>query len=405
MYLPRRWFWPMVLIWPSLTATAGAPCLGVDLDLAAVVLGVDEVGGVLACFDAFGGFGFLEVVGVAGPCGDREPALGQPGQRPDQIGGDPGDQPGAQQDGVDVPVGVVIGKDRAADVLVIAGGLQIAAGGEDRVDGVIGVLSAVLVRIDPIRPPRRRDELHPPQRTSRRDIQVAPIVGLDLVDRGQHLPPHPILNPSRLIDRQQENRHPELPDHEIRDPRPKRRPRQRIHKPRIRPRRRTITITQTGAVGGAALLARRLGAAGGLGALGLAGASLVAAALLLRLPLELWRRLVGPGRRRGRGCRRGRGGLRGGSRCRSGCGRAGGCAAGAGGAAGAVAGGWRPAGGGSVGSPCAQAGARRGPCRPRRPAARRAQRPPSRSSGCRRPAERSRLAGLRRRTRTRSTRP
>ena len=101
-----------------------------------------------------------------------------------------------------------------------------------------------------------------PNAPARGDVEVAPVVGLDLVDRGQHLPPHPILDPSRLIDRQQENRDPELANHEIRHPRPKRRTRQRIHKPRIRPRRRTITITQTRGLVGATFLARGLGAAG-----------------------------------------------------------------------------------------------------------------------------------------------
>ncbi len=222
----------------------GGALAGVDLDLAAVVVGFDDVGGVLARADAFGRLGFLEVVGVAGPGGDGEPALCQPRQRPDEVGGDAGDQPRPEQDRVDVPVGVVIGEDRPPHVLGIAGRLQIAPGGEDRVDRVIGVLAAVLVRVYPIRAPGGGDELHPPQRPRRGHVQVAAIVGLDLVDRRQHLPPHPVLDPRRLIDRQQKDRHPELPNHEIRHPRPKRRPRQRIHKPRIRRRRRTIRVTK-----------------------------------------------------------------------------------------------------------------------------------------------------------------
>ena len=108
---------PIFLIWPSLTATAGAPLLGEDLDLAAVVVGLDDVGGVLAGLDAFCGLVFLEVVGVAGAGGDGEAAFGEAGERADEVGGDAGDQPGPQQDGVDVPVGVVVGEDRAANVI------------------------------------------------------------------------------------------------------------------------------------------------------------------------------------------------------------------------------------------------------------------------------------------------
>ena len=227
--------------------------LGVDLDGAAVVVGLDHVGGVLAGLDALERLLLLEVVGVAGAGGDGEAALGQPGQRPDEVGGDAGDQPGAQHHRVDVPVGVVVGKDRPAHVLLIAGGLQIARGGEDRVDGVVGVLLAVLVRIDPIGPPRRGDELHPPQRTGGGDVQVAPVVGLDLVDRRQDLPPHPVLDPRRLIDRQQEHRHPELPNHEIRHTRRERRTRQRIHEARVALGGRTVRVAQRGVPGPAPL--------------------------------------------------------------------------------------------------------------------------------------------------------
>ena len=58
----------------------GGTVFGVDLDRAAVVLGLDQVGGVLARLNSFGGFGFLEVVGVAGPSGDGEPALCETGE-------------------------------------------------------------------------------------------------------------------------------------------------------------------------------------------------------------------------------------------------------------------------------------------------------------------------------------
>ena len=195
----------------------GGVGLGEDLDLAATVLVLHHVGGVLAGLDALGGGLLLEVVGVAGAGGDGEASLGQPGQRADEVGGDAGDQPGAEHHRVDVPVGVVVGKDRAAHVLLIAGGLEVAAGGEDRVDGVVGVLLAVLVRVGAIGAPGGGDELHPPERAGGGDVQVAPVVGLDLVDRRQHLPPDPVLDPRRLIDRQQEDRHPELANHEIGD--------------------------------------------------------------------------------------------------------------------------------------------------------------------------------------------
>ena len=194
----------------------GGALLGVDLDRAAIVAGLDHVGRVLA------GLGlldllFLEVVGVAGAGGDREAALGQPGERPDEIGGHAGDQARAQHDGVDVPVGVVVGEDRAADVLLVARGLEVAGRGEDRVDGVVGVLLAVLVGVRPVLAPGGRHELHPAQRAGGGDVEVAPVVRLDLVDRGQDLPAHAVLDPGGLVDRQQEDRHPELADHEVGD--------------------------------------------------------------------------------------------------------------------------------------------------------------------------------------------
>ena len=57
-----------------------------------------------------------------------------------------------------------------------------------------------------------------PTAPARGHVQVAAVVGLDLVDRRQHLPAHAVLDPRRLVDRQQERRHPELPDDEVRDP-------------------------------------------------------------------------------------------------------------------------------------------------------------------------------------------
>ena len=57
----------------------GGTFAGVDLDLVAGVVGVDDVGGVLAGFDAFGGLVFLEVVGVACAGGDGEAAFCEAG--------------------------------------------------------------------------------------------------------------------------------------------------------------------------------------------------------------------------------------------------------------------------------------------------------------------------------------
>src|SRR6185503_12294113 len=110
----------------------------VDVDRAAVVVGVDDLGGVvcapyLAPEPAQVALG--EVVGVAGAGMDREVTLRQTGQRPDEVGGQAGDQARAQHHRVDVPVGVVVGEDRATQVVLGAGRLQVTGGGEDRVDG------------------------------------------------------------------------------------------------------------------------------------------------------------------------------------------------------------------------------------------------------------------------------
>ena len=160
--------------------------------------------------------GVVDVVGVAGLGVDREVALRQAGQRADEVGGQAADQTRAHEDRVDVPVGVVVGEDRAADVLVGAGGLQVARGGEDRVDRVVRVLAAVVVGVDAVALPRRGHELHPAHGAGGRDVEVAPVVGLDLVDRGQDLPAHAVLDAGGLVDRQQERRDAELVDEEVR---------------------------------------------------------------------------------------------------------------------------------------------------------------------------------------------
>ena len=94
--------------------------------------------------------------------------------------------------------------------------LQVARGGEDRVDRVERVLDAVVVGVDAVRLPGGGHELHPAQRAGGGDVEVAAVVGLDLVDRGQDLPAHAVLRAGGLVDRQQERRDPELVDEEVR---------------------------------------------------------------------------------------------------------------------------------------------------------------------------------------------
>ena len=167
--------------------------------------------------DALEQLGLGEVVRVTRARVDGEAALGQPGERADQVGGHAGDQARAQQDRVDVPVGVVVGEDRAADVVLVAGRLEVARGGEDRVDRVVRVLAPVLVGVDPVHLPGGRHELHPADGAGGRDVQVAAVVGLDLVDRREDLPADAVLDAGGLVDRQQEERDAELADDEVGD--------------------------------------------------------------------------------------------------------------------------------------------------------------------------------------------
>ena len=157
-----------------------------------------------------------EVVGVGGLGGDREAALREAGERADEVARQAADDPGAQEHGVDVPVGVVVGEDRLADVLLAAGGAQVARGREDRVDRVERVLLAVLVGVDAVHLPGGRHELHPADGAGGGDVQVAAVVGLDLVDRGEDLPADAVLDAGGLVDREQERRDPELVDEEVR---------------------------------------------------------------------------------------------------------------------------------------------------------------------------------------------
>ena len=215
MNLPSRSFSPLRTMRPSLTAMTGAPRLGEDVDPAALLVGLDDERGVLAGLRLL--LGRLDLAGVGGLGVDREAALRQAGERADEVGGQAADQAGAHEDRVDVPVGVVVGEDRAADVGVGARGAQVARGREDRVDRVVGVLEAVAVGVDAVLLPGRGHELHPPERARGGDVEVAAVVGLDLVDRGEHLPAHAVLDAGGLVDGEEEGRDAELVDEEVRD--------------------------------------------------------------------------------------------------------------------------------------------------------------------------------------------
>src|SRR5262249_3358827 len=154
----------------------------------------------------------------AGVGGDREVgALGEPGERADQGVGQLAVLVGVEQHLVDVPGGVVVGEDRLADVLVAAGGPQVAGGGADRVDRVVGVAAAVVVGVHPVGGPGRGDELHPALGAGGGDVQVGAEGGLDLVDRGEHLPGDAVLGAAGLVDRQEEGRDLKGVDDEVGD--------------------------------------------------------------------------------------------------------------------------------------------------------------------------------------------
>ena len=157
-----------------------------------------------------------QLAGVGGLRVDREAALREARERADEVARQAADDLGAHQHRVHVPVGVVVGEDGAADVRLGAGRVEVAGGGEDRVDGVERVLDAVAVGVHAVGVPRRRHELHPADGARGGDVQVAPVVGLDLVDRGQDLPAHAVLHAGGLVDREQEGRDAELVDEEVR---------------------------------------------------------------------------------------------------------------------------------------------------------------------------------------------
>ena len=120
-----------------------------------------------------------------------------------------------EQDLVDVPVGVVVGEDRAGEVVLAAGRLEVVGRGADRVDRVVRVLATVVVGVDAVGLPARRDELHPAQRAGRGHVEVGAERGLDPVDRGEHLPRDPVLGSASLVDREEERRDRELVDDEV----------------------------------------------------------------------------------------------------------------------------------------------------------------------------------------------
>ena len=293
---------------------------GEDVDRAPRLRGLDHLRRVLAALDALEQLLLCEVVGVAGASVDGEAAFGEPGQRADQVRRDAGDQTRAQEHAVDVPVGVVVGPDRGAHVVLVVGCLEVLGSGEDRVHRVVGVLAPVLVGVDAVGRPGRGHELHPAEGAGARDVQVASVVGLDLVDRGQDLPANAVLDSGRLIDREQEGRDPELADDEVRNARGGRRARQRIDEAGVAGRRRAVGVAKLRAAVaialavllGSLILSWTLRPTGQLALLlALAAHALAAAALILLRPAAGARGAglgLGSGgrglRRRGRGCGR-----------------------------------------------------------------------------------------------------
>ncbi len=110
----------------------------------------------------------------------------------------------------DVPVGVVVGEDRALGVRGHAAGAQVARRGEDRVLRVGGVADAVAVGVHAVGRPGRGHELHPADRAGGRGPLVDAEAGLDLVDRGEDRGAgrsQPVLLRGGLVDRDQEGGH------------------------------------------------------------------------------------------------------------------------------------------------------------------------------------------------------
>ncbi len=193
------------------------PGLGEDVGRHARRIGVDGDRGVAGLHVLVGDLGDC-AVGVLGRRRNGKASLDEPGQRPDEGVGHPADELGSQEHRLDVPRGVVVRKDRLREVLRCAGRVEIPRGRKDRVHRVVGVRVARSGDVHPVALPRRRQELHPANGARARHGQVAPVVGLDLVDRRQHLPRDVVLDPGGLVDRQQEGRDLEGVDEEVRDP-------------------------------------------------------------------------------------------------------------------------------------------------------------------------------------------
>ena len=150
----------------------------------------------------------------------RAPA-GQPRQRSHEVGGQGREPLRALEHRCHVPARVVVGEDRAAQVGLRARGLQVARRGEDRIGGVVRIGLAVAVGVDAVHRPGRGHELHPARRAGARDVEVAAVVRLDLVDRREDLPAHAVLGPRGLEDRQEEDRDAERVDEVARDAGPR----------------------------------------------------------------------------------------------------------------------------------------------------------------------------------------
>ncbi len=133
-------------------------------------------------------------------------AVDEAGERADHRARIAGDEARAQHHGFDVGLRVVIGEDRAAKIVRGAGGVQVARGGEDRVDGVVGVGVAGVGGVDAVLQPGLGHELHPPDGTGGGHGEVAAVVGLDFVDPGEDLPGNVVLDRGGLVDGQQEQR-------------------------------------------------------------------------------------------------------------------------------------------------------------------------------------------------------
>ena len=106
--------------------------------------------------------------------------------------------------------------------------------------GLYGSLKPSPLASTPYCGPLRGQELHPALGAGAGDAQVAAVVGLDLVDRREHLPGDPVGRAGGLVDRQQERRHLEAFDEEARHARDRRSERQRQRRRQRRRRGRAM---------------------------------------------------------------------------------------------------------------------------------------------------------------------